>query len=142
MRAIDVNGRHKYITWITFRFLDNLTSINYGDKFEKFFCKIGLPELELEKENETSLEDFFYTPESPSNPMTFISNYLLNVIASIVEKNYWSFVAEILNTTKDVLIDRIEHEYSFYCSNLIDNNCFLIFNPHKYHLWFNIDYAI
>ena len=41
-----------------------------------------------EKENETSLGDFFYTLESPSNPMTFISNYLMNVIASIVEKNY------------------------------------------------------
>ena len=66
MRAIDVNGRLKYITWITFRFLDNLTSINYGGKFEKFFCKIGLPELELEKENETSLEDFFYSLESLS----------------------------------------------------------------------------
>ena len=85
-RAIDVTGRLKYITWITFRFLDNLTSINYGDKFEKFFCKIGLPELELEKEDETSPEGFFYILESLSNPMIFISNYLMNPIAWILGK--------------------------------------------------------
>ena len=38
------------------------------------------------------------------------------------------------NQTKNVLIDRIEHEYLFYCSNLVVNGCFLICNPHKYHL--------
>ena len=35
--------------------------------------------------------------------------------------------------TKDVFLDRIEHKYLFYCSNLLVNGCFSISNPHKYH---------
>ena len=42
----------------------------------------------------------------------------------------------------DVLIDRIEHEYLFYCSNLVTYGCFLIFNSHKYHIWFKRDRAV
>ena len=38
-----------------------------------------------------------------------------------------------IELTNDVLIDRIEHEYLFYCSNLVVNGCFLISNPNKYH---------
>ena len=36
-----------------------------------------------------------------------------------------------MNWIKDVLLDRIEHAYLFYCSNLVANSCFLIFNSHK-----------
>ena len=36
------------------------------------------------------------------------------------------------NLTKDVLIDRIEHEFLFYCSYLVVNR--FISNPHKYHV--------
>ena len=47
------------------------------------------------------------------------------------------------NTSENnFLIDRIEHEYLFYCSNLVVNSYFLISNPRKYHLWFNRDHAI
>ena len=42
--------------------------------------------------------------------------------------------------SKDFLLDRIEHEYLFYCSNL--NSYFLIFNPCKYHMSFKIDCAV
>ena len=61
-------------------------------------------------------------------------------------KLFWSYVKHFLilagvrkcrilvDLCKDVLIDRIEHEYLFYCSNLVVNSCFLIFNPHKYDL--------
>ena len=36
-----------------------------------------------------------------------------------------------MNWIKDVLLDRIEHAYLFYRSNLVANSCFLIFNSHK-----------
>ena len=32
--------------------------------------------------------------------------------------------------TKDVVLDRIEHEYLFNCSDLVVNGCFFISNPH------------
>ena len=36
----------------------------------------------------------------------------------------------------NTLLDRIDHEYLFYCSNLDVNSCFLISNPHQYHQGF------
>ena len=41
----------------------------------------------------------------------------------------------------DVLIDRIELEYLFYCFNLVVNGCFLISNPHEYLILFKRDYT-
>ena len=41
--------------------------------------------------------------------------------------------------TKDVLLDRIEHAYLFYCFDLVVNSSFLISNPHKYHIEFKRD---
>ena len=35
---------------------------------------------------------------------------------------------------KDVLIDKIEHEYLFCWSYLVVNCIFFISNPHKYHI--------
>ena len=91
-REINVTGRLKSITWISFRYLDNLAGINYGETFEKFFCEI-FTSLKLH------LKVLFNTLESLSNPMIFITNYLMNAIASILQKNYPLFVAEILSTT-------------------------------------------
>ena len=47
------------------------------------------------------------------------------------KSSYQSF---LLSSIKAVLIDMIEHEHLFYCSNLVVNSCFLIFNLHKYHI--------
>ena len=44
---------------------------------------------------------------------------------------YQSF---LLSSIKAVLIDKIEHQYLFFCSNLVFNSCFLILNLHKYHI--------
>ena len=46
---------------------------------------------------------------------------------------YWFTPKQLVSKFKDVLLDRIEHEYLFYCSNLVDNSWFLISNPHKYY---------
>ena len=53
--------------------------------------------------------------------------------------NYFSVM---LRPNKDALIDMIEHEYLFHCSNPVINSCFLIFNPRKYHIRFKRDRAI
>ena len=45
-----------------------------------------------------------------------------------------SYQSFLLSSSKAVLIDRIEHEYLFYCSNLVFDCCFLILNLHKYHI--------
>ena len=44
-----------------------------------------------------------------------------------------------ISSCKDVLLDRIKHACLFYFSNLVANNCFLFFNPHKYHVGFKRD---
>ena len=44
-----------------------------------------------------------------------------------------------LSSSKDILIDRIEHAYFFFCLGLIFNGCFLISKPHKYHIWLKRD---
>ena len=41
---------------------------------------------------------------------------------------------EMINLTKDVLLDTIKQEFLFRCCNLVANSCFLISNPHKYHI--------
>ena len=65
-----------------------------------------------------------------------------------VPKNIWSvknlvtctkhFIANTvlcnIPVIKDFLLDRIEHEFLFYCSDLVANSCFLISNPQKYHI--------
>ena len=38
--------------------------------------------------------------------------------------------------TKDILLDRIEHKYFFYYSNIVANGSISISNPRKYHIWF------
>ena len=40
----------------------------------------------------------------------------------------------IIEVKKDILIDKIEHEYLLNYSNLVVNDCSWISNPHKYHV--------
>ena len=54
----------------------------------------------------------------------------------------WNYKISFISRFKDVLIDRIEHEYLFYCSNLVVNGYFLITNPHKYRVGFKRDRAV
>ena len=42
-------------------------------------------------------------------------------------------------TTKDVLLNRMEHKYLCYFSNLDFNWVFFICNSHQYHIWFKRD---
>ena len=51
-------------------------------------------------------------------------------------------LGDVVDTIKKVLLDRIEHECFFYCSNHLVNSFALISNPHKYNLWFNRDCAV
>lgn len=51
-------------------------------------------------------------------------------------------LGDVVDTIKKVLLDRIEHESFFYCSNHLVNSFALISNPHKYNLWFNRDCAV
>ena len=43
--------------------------------------------------------------------------------------------------TKDLLVDKIKHEYLLYYSNFAVDSCFWIINPRKYHLCFKRDRA-
>ena len=65
-------------------------------------------------------------------------NLRLAVITQIVLISGNAFI----HLNKDILIDRIEHAYLFYCSNLVVNSCFLIWNPQKYHIGFKRDRAV
>ena len=51
-------------------------------------------------------------------------------------------LGDVVDTIKKVLLDRIEHECFFYCSNHLVNSFALISNPHKYNRWFNRDCAV
>ena len=54
----------------------------------------------------------------------------------------FSSIVRICTHTKDILLDRIEYEFLFNCSNLVVNICFLISNRHKYHMRFKSDRAV
>ena len=67
---------------------------------------------------------------------TFISDGGL-----IIEVNfgpYQTSIAKICNENKDVVLNRIEHEYLLDCINFAANSCFMVFHPHKYHIWLKI----
>ena len=36
---------------------------------------------------------------------------------------------------KNVLLDKIEHSFLFYYSNIVVSGCFLLSNSHKYYIW-------
>ena len=55
---------------------------------------------------------------------------------------YNPIITKIVCETKDVLLDRNEHIYLSYCSNLLVNGCFSICNPHKYHASLKRDHAV
>ena len=57
--------------------------------------------------------------------------YSVGICLKVMNETYFSLTIFI-----DTLLDRMEHEQLFYCSNLDVNSCFLISNPHQYHQGF------
>ena len=119
-REINVTGRLKSITWISFRYLDNLAGINYGETFEKFFCEI-FTALKLH------LKVLFNTLESLSNPMIFITNYLMNAIASILQKNLFFICGRNIKYHLN-LIQALDPIWQWYLLNKVTiiTNCILL----------------
>ena len=113
--------------------LDKENITHEGLIAKQFNTCFGQSETNLTKTIETSsieFESFLKKYDSilPESPLSV--NELKDAFFHLKSIKFLAMIT----FNKNVLFDRIEHEYLFYCSNLVVNSCFSISNPHKYHI--------